>query len=459
MATLTLPAEEAYLERLMAFVSESANAAGFSPKKIREIELASEEALVNICHYAYPETSGTVTVACKIDRQNRLTLDITDSGIPFNCLDVPDPELDTDLDSRKTGGLGVYLIKKMTDGRHYRREKERNILTLVFTPPPPDEGKRGGKHAHKAMSSGQHGAADTPEGLLNRPLPSLDDPEGAAVPEHLPPVIDAHVHLFPDPLFSSIWQWFDRYGWPIRYRMKATEVLEFLLSRGIHHIIALHYAHKPGVARKLNLHMASVCDRYPSVTGMATVFPGEPEAKGILEEAFELGLGGVKLHCHVQCFEMESEGMHDVYRICADHDKPLVMHVGREPKSPAYACDPYALCDASRVERVLKAYPELNICVPHLGADEFSAYQRMLEKYDTLFLDTTMTLAEYLPFEGELPLMKMRSDRIMYGTDFPNIPYAWDRELKKLCTLGFSEQDLTKILEKNAAAFFHLERE
>ncbi|MEJ2587724.1 MAG: hypothetical protein P8165_09140 [Deltaproteobacteria bacterium] len=42
MATLTLPAEEAYLERLMAFVSESANAAGFSPKKIREIELASE---------------------------------------------------------------------------------------------------------------------------------------------------------------------------------------------------------------------------------------------------------------------------------------------------------------------------------------------------------------------------------------------------------------------------------
>lgn len=313
------------------------------------------------------------------------------------------------------------------------------------------------RYSNKAISPRGPAVPDTPKGLLNTPLPALNDPEGAAVPEHLPPVIDAHVHLFPDPLFASIWQWFDRYGWPIRYRMAATEVLDFLLSRGIRHIIALHYAHKPGVARKLNLHMAGVCERYSGVTGMATVFPGEPDAEGILKEAFELGLDGVKLHCHVQCFEMESEGMHEIYRICVDHDKPLVMHVGREPKSPAYACDPYALCDALRVERVLKAYPELNICVPHLGADEFGAYKRMLDRYDTLWLDTTMTLAEYLPFDGELPLMKMRPDRIMYGTDFPNIPYAWDRELKKLCLLGLSEEHLDRILGKNAAALFRLE--
>ena len=145
METLTLPAEEAYLERLLTFVSEAASDAGFTPKRIREIEVASEEALVNICHYAYPETSGIVTITCRIDPQNRLTVDIADSGIPFNCLDVPDPDLGSDLDSRKMGGLGVYLIKKMTDARYYRREGDQNILTLVFDPLTPEEDKGGDK--------------------------------------------------------------------------------------------------------------------------------------------------------------------------------------------------------------------------------------------------------------------------------------------------------------------------
>ncbi len=294
-------------------------------------------------------------------------------------------------------------------------------------------------------------------GLLHTPLPALNDVEGAAVPKDLPPVVDAHVHLFPDPLFASIRQWFDRYGWPIRYRLKAAEVVEFLLSRGIRHVIALHYAHKPGVARQLNEHMAEICSTSPGATGMATVFPGEPGAKGILKEAFALGLCGVKLHCHVQCFEMESDAMHDIYRICSDHEKPLVMHVGREPKSPAYPCDPYELCEASKVARILSAYPGLKVCVPHLGADEFTAYQRMLDRYDTLWLDTTMTLADYLPFEGELPILKMRPDRIMYGTDFPNIPYAWDRELKNLCSLRLSEDIMAQILGANAARFFGLD--
>jgi predicted TIM-barrel fold metal-dependent hydrolase len=55
--------------------------------------------------------------------------------------------------------------------------------------------------------------------LLQTPLPALNDPESDHVPELLPGVIDAHVHLFPDHLFKSVWQWFDRYGWPIRYRL------------------------------------------------------------------------------------------------------------------------------------------------------------------------------------------------------------------------------------------------
>ena len=89
-----------------------------------------------------------------------------------------------------------------------------------------------------------------------------------------------------------------------------------------------------------------------------------------------------------------------------------------------------------------------------MGADEFESYRKMLDRYDTLWLDTTMTLAEYLPFKFELPLKEMRTDRILYGTDFPNIPYAWDREITKLCDLGLSEESLARILGQNAADLF-----
>jgi predicted TIM-barrel fold metal-dependent hydrolase len=269
--------------------------------------------------------------------------------------------------------------------------------------------------------------------------------------------VDAHVHLFPNDVFDSIWKWFDKFGWPVRYKLPAAEVPNYLLSRGVGHVVALHYAHRPGVARGLNRFMANLCHRVPRLSGMATVFPGEPGVPGILKEAFALGLKGVKLHPHVQCFEIDGDEVMEICRVCQAADKPLVMHAGREPKSPAYRCDPYVTCGAVRVERILRAYPDVRLCVPHLGADEFVAYQRMLEDYDNLWLDTTMTLADYLPGLKPLSLKKMRIDRIMYGSDFPNIPYAWDRELRAVEDMKLTRESLNLLLSENAASFFGLE--
>ena len=202
--------------------------------------------------------------------------------------------------------------------------------------------------------------------------------------------------------------------------------------------------------------MADLCRSYPRVTGLATVFPGEKEVAGILREAFALGLSGVKLHAHVQCFDLSGDEMHEIYEICATHNKPLVIHAGREPKSPGYHCDPHMLCSAEKFEDIIKTYPKLKVCVPHMGADEFEAYERMMEQYDNLWLDTTMTLAEYLPTNYFPNLSAMRADRIIYGTDFPNIPYAWDRELKRLCKLNLPEELLALILGQNAKDLFSI---
>lgn len=293
-------------------------------------------------------------------------------------------------------------------------------------------------------------------GILKQPLPMINEPEGKWVPDSLPYIVDGHVHLFPDFLFAPIWQWFDKFGWPIRYQMSSEEIIQFLHSHGINHIVALHYAHKPGLARELNSYMADICRTHPQVTAMATVFPGEENVPAILEQAFQDGLSGVKLHNHVQCFEINSEAMNEIYQMCSDQRKPLIMHVGREPKSPAYPCDPYELCRADKLERVLKEFPRLKVCVPHLGADEFEDYQRMLSRYDNIWLDTTMMLAQYLPMDYFPDLSKMRADRVIFGTDFPNLPYAWDRELKELVAQNLPDSTLERILGLNAVEFYQI---
>ncbi len=293
-------------------------------------------------------------------------------------------------------------------------------------------------------------------GALAAPLPALDDIEGAVVPADLPPVIDAHVHVFPDPLMSAVRRWFDEHGWPVRYRLTSAELIAFLLDRGVERLVLLHYSHRPGMARELNRYVAGLCAGDSRVTGLATVFPGEHDAAEVLEEAFGLGLAGVKLHQHVQCFDPDGQGFRDVCEVCEASGRPLVAHLGRAPKSPAYRCDPHVLCAAEKVGRLLRDFPGLRLCVPHLGADEFEAYAELCRRHENLWLDTTMMLSGYFPGVRPPPLTRFPEDRVLYGTDFCHLPYAWDRELRRIRESGLTDGHLERLLGRNAQELFSL---
>lgn len=293
--------------------------------------------------------------------------------------------------------------------------------------------------------------------MLKPGMPYFEDEEGVCVPAGFSSVIDAHVHVFPEKISSAVWQWFEHNAWPIRYQLRSDAIIDFLFSRGVDHVVALQYAHKPGIAVQLNEYMADICRKHNSrVTGMATVFPGEENAGSILQKAFDSGLGGLKLHVHVQCFDMNEEYMNPLYECCQVNKKPIVIHAGREPKSSAYNCDPYVLCSIGKVKKILDNFPGLKICVPHLGFDETREYRQLQIKYDNLWLDTAMVLTDYFPGRSKSMLDGFRSDRIMYGSDFPNIPYAWDREMKELLAAGLSPDALEKISYKNAVEFFDI---
>jgi len=276
-------------------------------------------------------------------------------------------------------------------------------------------------------------------------------------------LIDSHVHLFPPRVFAALWRWFDRYAWTIKYRLESEQVIAFLVERGVEKLVALHYAHVPGMARALNRYVAEVARAHPQVIPLATVLPGEPDARAILDEAFgPLGLRGVKLHCHVQRLAADDPRMDEVYDACEAAGLPAIVHAGRAPapKEPeGYGVDPYALCRVEAVERVLRRHPRLKLVIPHLGADEFAAYERLLDEHEHLHLDTAMAIGRF--FDGARPspvdreVIRRHPDRILFGTDFPNLPYEWSTELDVVRSLALPPADEAKVLAGNALRLFN----
>jgi serine/threonine-protein kinase RsbW len=131
MTVITLPARLESLTRGLALVVQCAMAAGFPPQRVMEIELAVEEAFANICLYAYPDSSGEVEVRCTRDETRHFLIELIDSGIPFDGLARPAPDLTVDASQRQIGGLGIPLIRALMDNAAYHREGARNILRLT----------------------------------------------------------------------------------------------------------------------------------------------------------------------------------------------------------------------------------------------------------------------------------------------------------------------------------------
>jgi predicted TIM-barrel fold metal-dependent hydrolase len=270
--------------------------------------------------------------------------------------------------------------------------------------------------------------------------------------------VDAHVHLFPPRVFEAIWRWFGEHAWPVRYRLYAEEVIAYLERQNVERFFALHYAHAPGMARVLNRYASEMARLSPRVVPFGTVLPGEPDAEDVVAESLDrLGHAGLKLHCHVQKVAPDDQRMFPIYEAVARRGKVIVMHAGREPSSPAYGFDCRRLCGLEPVARVVERFPELKLVVPHLGADQWREFFTLCRASPHLYLDTSMSLSGYLSEDrpGRDEILALQ-DRLLFGTDFPNLPYAWARERDWLLGLGLPADALEKVLRRNALALVGL---
>lgn len=97
-----------------------------------QIMIAIEEVFINIASYAYEDKDGTIDVNVTVETTGNKPIYITfcDSGIPFDPLKVPDPDIHEDGMKRKIGGLGIFLLRQSMDHLDYSRTDGKNVLKI-----------------------------------------------------------------------------------------------------------------------------------------------------------------------------------------------------------------------------------------------------------------------------------------------------------------------------------------
>ena len=99
-------------------------------RMVRRFTLALEEVLTNVIAYAFPQ-GGRHEIAVAIAwRDGSLQATVSDDGTEFDPLSRPVPDLHLPVEERRVGGLGIHLLRRLTDTAEYRREEGRNVLTF-----------------------------------------------------------------------------------------------------------------------------------------------------------------------------------------------------------------------------------------------------------------------------------------------------------------------------------------
>lgn len=275
----------------------------------------------------------------------------------------------------------------------------------------------------------------------------------------LPGLIDVHTHFMPDRVLAKVWAYFDAAGpligrpWPISYRMPEPDRVKALRAFGVRAFTSLLYPHKPDMAEWLNAFAAEFAAEQPDCLHTATFFP-EPAAARYVREAVENGTRIFKAHLQVGGYDPNDPLLDPVWGVVAEAGVPVVTHCGSGP-TPGTHTGP------EPIARLLRRHPGLSLIIAHMGTPEYGPFLDLAERHPGVRLDTTMAFTDFTeagaPFPREL-LARLRAlgDRVLFGSDFPNIPYDYEHALIALARLDLGDDWLRAVCHGNAADLFRL---
>lgn len=129
MRELKVEAKTENLASVQDFISAILEENDCNFKVQTQIEIAVEEIFVNIASYAYAPETGDATIQAGVE-DGMITISFFDSGVPYDPLKKPDPDITLSAEERQIGGLGIFMVKKSMDEMIYEYRDNRNILTI-----------------------------------------------------------------------------------------------------------------------------------------------------------------------------------------------------------------------------------------------------------------------------------------------------------------------------------------
>jgi hypothetical protein len=272
-------------------------------------------------------------------------------------------------------------------------------------------------------------------------------------------LIDVHTHFMPQRVLDKVWAYFDSGGpligrpWPIEYRQEEEQRLRLLREFGVRAFTSMLYPHKPGMARWLNDWAADFAARTPDCLHTATFF-AEPGAADDVRRALEQGARVFKSHLQVGAYDPNDPALKEVWGLLAEADVPVVTHCGSGPT-------PGPFTGPGPIATLLDRHPRLPLIIAHLGMPEYEDFLGLAERHERVMLDTTMAFTSFVeaaaPFPRRaLPRLADLGDRVLLGTDFPNIPYTYGEALRALESTGLGTEWLRAVCHDNAARLFGL---
>ena len=271
----------------------------------------------------------------------------------------------------------------------------------------------------------------------------------------LPGLYDVHVHFLPRNIMDKVWAQFDSAGpligrpWPVQYRGSDEERVARLRALGVRRFSALPYAHRPGIAGYFNDWARSFADSVPECLHSATFYP-EPEAADYVAAGIEEGVEIWKVHVQVGDFDLRDPYLDKVWGLLADAGTPVVVHAGSGPV-------PNRNTGPGPVRDVLRRHPRLTAVMAHMGAPEYLEFLELAEDFERVHLDTTMAFTDFFEEmaafpEALLPRVRDLGDKVLLGSDFPNIPYPYAHQIESLEGLEMGEAWLRRVCWENATA-------
>ncbi len=266
-------------------------------------------------------------------------------------------------------------------------------------------------------------------------------------------IIDFHVHLFPDKLFDAIWTFFKKvYGMDVIHRLYSLQCIDYLRNHHVGPIVYSNYAHKKGVAPLLNTWNRELLDKTEDVYCFAAYHPDDEDALEVARDIISHPkVLGFKLQLLVQRFYPHDERLFPLYEMVMEKNKRILLHVGTGPVGNKYV-------GIDNFRKVLRRYPDLPANIAHMGALEFSEFFELLRDHEHLYFDTAFC---FLPRAAQMynlggDILEQYKDRLLYGSDFPNIIFPREEEISSLLGMDLSNEFYERVFRANGRRLIEL---